>query len=434
MESSITIALTGDVLITKRIPKCPAKPIIDVAEQIMKQEVRFANLETTIRKKEGYPAVFPGGGYAMASPGCLSDLSELYGFNVYNTANNHSMDYSEGALLSTIHYLEERDLLHFGTGENLNEASKAVYKECKNGRVAFLGVVSTFNAAYAAGPQNEEMIGRPGVAPLRHKAIYELDEKNFNDLRRIALDTGINNYMNQAIKEGYTSDTEYLRFGSFEFSKGISNQVHTSPLQEDLIRTQRIICDAKMQSDVVVVSIHSHQFKGTSKTTPTDFCRSFAHECINAGADIVVCHGPHILRGIEQYGKGVIFHGLGDFIFEHESMSALPEEYYRRFGITRQNSTGVAELMNIRSKGGKVGLITDDKAWESVLVTMVCSSEVLSITMRPVLIDRGHKGGLPRFANDTRILHYLKELSKEYNCTFEIEEEKLRAILDVKRQ
>lgn len=432
MQDKISISLVGDILITKRIPQKIPTRLKEIAKILNQHDIRFGNLETTIRENEGWPEVFPGGGYAMANPRCVTDLKNL-GFTVFNTANNHSMDYGHGALISTIENLDKEDILHCGTGRNLNDASKAVFSETEYGRVAFLGVVSTFHASYAAGPQNQEMIGRPGVSPLRHKAIYHLNEKNFSDLSRIASDIGINDYMNQAIKEGYAPKSENLKFGTFEFKMDDCNYVETTPLFDDVDRTSKIIRDAKIQSDIVVVSIHSHQFKGKHKTTPTDFCRIFSQKCIDAGADVVVCHGPHILRGIEQYKKGVIFHGLGNFVFQHETMTALPEEYYQKYGTTRQTSSGVGDLMNRRSKGGTIGLISDDKAWESILVSLDCTKETIDVKLYPIEISRGVAGGLPYLSKNIRILQDLQALSLDYETNFEIDEDKKIGLMGIKR-
>jgi len=45
--------------------------------------------------------------------------------------------------------------------------------------------------------------------------------------------------------------------------------------------------------------------------------RKFAHACIDAGADIVLGHGPHVLREAELYKNRIIFYSLGNFIFTH---------------------------------------------------------------------------------------------------------------------
>ncbi len=43
--------------------------------------------------------------------------------------------------------------------------------------------------------------------------------------------------------------------------------------------------------------------------------KSFYRSCIDAGADIVFAHHPHVLQGMEAYGGGLIAYSLGNFIF-----------------------------------------------------------------------------------------------------------------------
>lgn len=41
----------------------------------------------------------------------------------------------------------------------------------------------------------------------------------------------------------------------------------------------------------------------------------YAHEAIDAGADIVYGHHPHVLNHVEEYNDGVIFYSMGNFCF-----------------------------------------------------------------------------------------------------------------------
>ena len=41
---------------------------------------------------------------------------------------------------------------------------------------------------------------------------------------------------------------------------------------------------------------------------------------IDAGADVVVGHGPHVLRGIEIYKGKPIFYSLANFMFQNETL------------------------------------------------------------------------------------------------------------------
>jgi poly-gamma-glutamate capsule biosynthesis protein CapA/YwtB (metallophosphatase superfamily) len=64
--------------------------------------------------------------------------------------------------------------------------------------------------------------------------------------------------------------------------------------------------------DVVVVNLHW----GTEKATrPDNSQRSLAQQLIDAGADAVIGHHPHVLQGIERYKSGVIAYSLGNFMF-----------------------------------------------------------------------------------------------------------------------
>lgn len=49
-----------------------------------------------------------------------------------------------------------------------------------------------------------------------------------------------------------------------------------------------------------------------------------AHDIIDSGAAAVIGHHPHVLQGIEKYGKGVIAYSLGNFVFDK------PQEHQRK--------------------------------------------------------------------------------------------------------
>lgn len=64
--------------------------------------------------------------------------------------------------------------------------------------------------------------------------------------------------------------------------------------------------------DVVVVSFHWGQ---EANTALREYQPRLARVAIDAGADIVAGHHPHILQGVEYYEGGVIFYSLGNFTF-----------------------------------------------------------------------------------------------------------------------
>ena len=73
------------------------------------------------------------------------------------------------------------------------------------------------------------------------------------------------------------------------------------------------------RADYIVVNLHW----GTENArTPDESQRTFAHALIDAGADAVIGHHPHVLQGIERYGNGVIVYSLGNFVFGGNSRSS----------------------------------------------------------------------------------------------------------------
>lgn len=72
------------------------------------------------------------------------------------------------------------------------------------------------------------------------------------------------------------------------------------------------IMKAKAFADYVVVSFH---WGAEKSVTPKPYQILAAHRSIDAGADLVIGHHPHVLQGIELYKKGVIFYSLGNFAF-----------------------------------------------------------------------------------------------------------------------
>ncbi len=100
----------------------------------------------------------------------------------------------------------------------------------------------------------------------------------------------------------------------------------TSPGQNDLRRTDAakvLVAELAAKVDLVVVSFHggaegssAQHVRGVKETfygEDRGNVRAFAHAVIDAGADLVVGHGPHVLRGMELYQDRLVMYSLGNF-------------------------------------------------------------------------------------------------------------------------
>lgn len=70
------------------------------------------------------------------------------------------------------------------------------------------------------------------------------------------------------------------------------------------------IREARAHAELVVVALHKGIVHTRARLAPYE--RPIAHAAIDAGADIVLGHHAHIIRGIEIYRNKPIFHGLGN--------------------------------------------------------------------------------------------------------------------------
>ncbi len=85
---------------------------------------------------------------------------------------------------------------------------------------------------------------------------------------------------------------------------------------------KHIVADVKTAreyADVVVVSFHWGQ---ESKTELREYQTRLGRAAIDAGAQAVVGHHPHILQGVERYKQGVILYSLGNYTFGSFSQTA----------------------------------------------------------------------------------------------------------------
>ncbi len=422
--SHATFAAVGDLFITRPVPEGGYDGQDALIAFLRAHDVRFANLEVTVHDREGYPFGFSGGTWAMAHPTLLDDVAR-FGFNAYNAANNHAMDYSHNGLLCTIKYLKERRLAFAGIGENLADASAPVYIEGKNLRASLVACSATFHEAWAAGEQRPDMIGRPGLNPLRAKTKYHITPENARMLRVLAGEIDINAQYNLDVKEGFALPVAgTLRFGGHEFVEDTKNYKETAPHPEDAARILNAVREAKSQSDYVMVSIHSHEMEGEDKERPARFFRDFAHACIDAGAGAVLGHGPHILRGIERYKDGAIFYSLGNFIFENDTTTHQPADFYQKYGLTGHDLAGKG--MTVRSQNGTIGLGVDERVWKSVVASWeVHNGKTGVVRLHPIRLgyekSRWRKG-LPVLAQDDKLLQHIKGLSADLGTRLRVQD------------
>lgn len=112
------------------------------------------------------------------------------------------------------------------------------------------------------------------------------------------------------------------------------------------------ITELKNNTDLVVTQIHwgveyDHQFNQTQQT--------LAHQMIDAGADIIIGHHPHVVQGIEVYKNKPIFYSLGNFVFDQYFSTDTQEEL--GLGIYHEQDKYNIHLFPITSSYSQLSLM-----------------------------------------------------------------------------
>jgi len=188
------------------------------------------------------------------------------GFHIATLGGNHAHDRGAEGIADTRDKLAELGIVSCGAGANLAEARRPAVVERGGKQVA---VLSYNCVGPKAGWAGEKRAGAAYVHVLTH---YELEVAN----------------------------------------PGGPPKVYTFCDPETVEAMQADIAAARRQHDVVIVALH----KGLVHTPAAlaMYERPLARAAIDAGADIVLGHHAHILRGVEMYHGKPIFHGLGNFV------------------------------------------------------------------------------------------------------------------------
>lgn len=408
-QGSMTFALTGDAIITRRLSPFREREFLEMIEVIRRADAAFTNLEVLFHTyDEGYPTVESGGTWMAAEPSLAKELVWA-GFDLVSLANNHTMDYGAGGLRSTMDALDAAGLVHAGAGHNLERARAPAYLETAGGRVALISVASTFSAEDRAGRARGDVPGRPGLSPLRYTTTYTVSRASLDALRKVAQEAGI--------RAG--GDHDRLVFLGATFVAGEPAGVRTAPHPGDLAEIIAAVQDARRQADWVLVTSHSHE-GAASREVPAEFLVTFARAVIDAGADLFVGHGPHVLRGVEIYKGKPVFYSLANFIFQNETVRFLPADFYDQYDLPPGATPADAQDARIqRSRTG--GFPGDPAYWESVIAEpRFVDGALQEVRLYPITLGYGKprpQRGRPLLASPAdgrRIIERLANLSAPF--------------------
>jgi len=390
-KGPMTVAATGDTLLVRALTPAEAHAASSLVPLLGSADIALTNLETNLLMREHVPETAGG---TPRRPYATADAAETLhrlGINLVSLANNHASDYDASGLLDTWRILGAHGVHHGGSGENLEAARAPVLVGTAPRRIAMIAVSTSASAASRAAAS------WAGVNPLRFTVDVTVDSPTFDTLK------------NSAIAE--SSGPVTLMLHGTPIKRGPRTVVDLVVDADDERQILEEIAKARDSADVVIVSLHAHEPRNDSDE-PAAFVRRFARSAIDAGAALVVGHGPHRLRGIEVHGRGAILYSVGNFIFQDEGLDPGAVDMYDAGIDLYGMAMGVLDARVPRKPP------TFDEAvwWESVIARATFDQGGL-IALQLIPLDLGAglpKGqrGVPRFASADRAEIIVNRLSR----------------------
>jgi poly-gamma-glutamate capsule biosynthesis protein CapA/YwtB (metallophosphatase superfamily) len=158
---TVTVALAGDTMlgrgVAERLAEAPPESLFapEVVEFVRGADLVVLNLECCISDR-GAPWPDPAKPFFFRAPPAAVEALTHLGVDCLTLANNHALDFGEGALVDTMERLTGAGIAWVGAGEDADTARRAVVLESNGFRLAVVGLTD-HPADFAAGTG-------PGVA------------------------------------------------------------------------------------------------------------------------------------------------------------------------------------------------------------------------------------------------------------------------------
>lgn len=372
----------------------------------------FTNAEFCTPEPETPPAC--GRGYMTSvRPSTLDEFADL-NIQMIGFVNNHTGDYGWQGVLDTMNAAEKRRLIPCGVGRNLKEARLPKFLDTACGRVGIVATSSTRSEAFAASDDGAGVAARPGSNPLRWGRAYVLPDEMFEQLHQIDIALGTRESMDEGCRvETYPPQgNDAFRFGSLfegclQIERGEKAYVRTYANEKDAAEVLKSISDASKRSDLTIFSLHTHEGLNENwyASRPPEFIEKIAREAIDAGADVVVGHGAHFLRGVEIYHGKPIFYNLGSLLMEFEAgESIIAPEMYESYGYDVDSRPSDLHSNRAKDKNGNfIGFNAERRFSENCLLQIDQTEKGISFGLLPIDLcmeaDRVLDRGLPRIAS-----------------------------------
>ncbi|WP_330275545.1 CapA family protein [Lentzea sp. NBC_00516] len=373
------IVLVGDLMVSHSLRDEPAASALSAVRGLLaRADAGFANFESVAHDFQWPPMTPSGGSWARTPPEVCAELREL-GVSLVSVANNHAGDYGPAAFASSLATLSAAGLVYAGGGQDGVTAAAPAVLRTSAGSIGLVAATATCPAHAVATRSCGAVPARYGVNTLRRKGSYQVPGRHLAALSDVSA-------------EFFGSGGEdRVVFGGVAFERGDSFHREESVDENSLNVLLDAVRKVRSESRVVLVSVHCHA-RERDPHTPPAFLVGACRALVDAGADVVVAHGPHVARPVEIYRGRLICYGLGSLLLRPDD-AAQPAEVYAAHGLRPGDGPGLTarRLRGLAAGGEDCSALVVDATVEG--------GALRRVDVHPVLLDTdpgSPSAGLPR--------------------------------------
>jgi poly-gamma-glutamate capsule biosynthesis protein CapA/YwtB (metallophosphatase superfamily) len=342
----------GDVMLARRYerpdegePLVPADDAAGGARRVVAAvqrafgaaDLRTLNLESVVGDVPD-DAGYPGKAFLIRTrSGALAGLQDL-AVDLVGLANNHIRDFGDQGVMATMATLDQAGISHVGaaagTADDEQAAARPVVLEVGGVRVGMLAWSTLSGGAVNDGFPEDGVPIPGGVAP---ESLWQYEARAWGfegptwSVPALPRRIGSAWQLFSDIESGLDRAEAAAAWASLsevypEMQDWVAGRGHGGAAFWQTQPAQQAIAALAMDADVVVVQLHGgFDFQ----TAPSAFLRTAARAAVDAGADLVLAHHPHVLQGAEWYRGKLIAYSLGNFLFDQEFLLTFSSAFLR---------------------------------------------------------------------------------------------------------
>ena len=210
--------------------------------------------------------------------------------------------------------------------------------------------IPDFEMVFRSNPGTEQALKEAGfsVLSLANNHTSNFGEQGLKDTFTYLTEAGIK-YVGAGNNKQEANQPVYFEVNDLKFAflayndtdvvpfsyEATSNHAGTAFMRIEKMR--EAVKEAKQKTDFVIVSMHAGiEYVNKPNTSQTNFAR----EAIDAGADLIIGHHPHVVQIMEKYKGKYIFYSLGNFVFDQPQSQETKEGlaikiYFAKDGISK---------------------------------------------------------------------------------------------------